>query len=314
MVRFSWLVILLLASAASAQLEEIKSQTVRFGDMALQYAVVEVVQPNGNRYNRPCENCTANVTIWDRNRVVVSNASMSETKRGLFGYTISPGSFEVGKVYFMRVYIASPTYGSGYSDSYFNVIGMGTGSDLTPLSPSEIPSTGGGVIDSFLQPVADILKGLLKYIGDTIQSFIDRLGLGPAFDWLKGVFGMILDALKWIWSNVFVKLSRTLALFLREPSKTVNTIILPWFVGIVLGVLGVFFFGVMCIELVMVGYSIIGSDDVFAVLSRLFDLHVAAFRLIMGLVMRVWDVMLTIFVDIPMKLLGQINPIGKVVP
>jgi hypothetical protein len=285
--------------AASAQDAEITKQYVAYGDYIQQYAKVQISSMSGT-YETPCLDCTATANVSINNMMALKDVQMTEIMQGLFGFTC-PTALAMNRTYFMRVTTVSPTYGTGFTDSYFTIISKEQAKALSLSAIIFDESDSGGLID--FTPI----KNIFTSISDSIVKFIDSIGLRKAFDffvelatWILSIVGYFWDILKTL-TSVFIAL-------IQNPKAEID-IIYEWLLNGVLWIGGIFFIFFMCAEAVIIGFSLKGKDA-FVNLSRWFMLHISMFTMIGSLFSFLFDKTMRSIKAI-MDLISQINPIGR---
>lgn len=230
--------LMLVIFALCGQLEEIKTQEVPFGGKASQYAVVQMANSQGN-YLMACPDCSAYAEI-SKDGIVYQKGQMSEVNEGLFTISLS-GNYEIGRVYFMRALMSSPTYGNGTADSYITVIGRDIQASA-PSSPSNpVSDTVSDAIAGVFKPLMDLLKPIITLFNPVISILSAVFGaLAALWDFVSPVLATISS---WMLGN--------LKDFIRDPAGAFKKDVYNA-ISIVIGTL-VFTFGGITIVTELIG-------------------------------------------------------------
>lgn len=203
------ILVLLAVFMLLGELEEIKYQTVVYGENIKQYAIVKVLQ-NGNAYTKPCEDCICYITLTDnQNKKYLNNKLMQKLNEGLYGYNCNQQEIPLGN-YIFFANCTSSLYTGGIAISDLNV----KDNIIPPISNKTIlpscekyDSCIPGLGNFYCMPDAITCSkdSLLEKLDSLINSILKLI------DWLTSLnLGMIIPA-------IFFGIFDTLASVLLAP-------------------------------------------------------------------------------------------------
>lgn len=226
---------MLLLSSSAVAIGEVSDQTVFYGEMVQQYAVVKIIDEGGASYDLMCSDCWCDFSAYQLDGVqAVAGKNMTSMSSGLFGYQANPADFKAGVYYRAVVNCTSPTYGSGTVDSRFRVL-----TDMSATPTIGVQDDGGGILDftpliNWFTDHLDILVWLNTNILDPIVSpfknFMALSGLGGLFAFIQTFLFSVIDFVVSLLGILFSLIGAFIA-FVKDPVGYTVKVAIPWALG-----------------------------------------------------------------------------------
>jgi len=295
------------------QLAEIKTQRVNYNDYAYQYALIQVID-NGNEHIIPCVDCVCRVSFYDNNEIaIVKDKEMTSFGSGLYGYTVTPGEFNLNMQYRMQVDTYSATYGNGSVNSVMqietsdkSVSALAGDSILPDFSLCDNSLIGNTILCSDWKEI--LLTGL-STIKEQIKSNLESAHL-------LGLIRALFNIASYIGSWIVWILAQWLA-FVLNPIGYITDTVIPAIMDFGWNIIIAYIAWTLIVETVIIAYSVYASPrdnhngvDVLATIGTWGKAHI---QLIIYTVMAfvyfskfVFDVLQTIA-----QIVSSVNPVSK---
>jgi len=256
------------------ELNEINSQTLNYGEYIQQYALIRMIYATGTKII-PCEDCICKLTVKksSNQETVLNNRDMNYLGNALFGYRALTSELNVNTDYRALVNCTSPSFGSGFTDSTFLIIGnKGDGENI-----------GGNCefgdinceLNNIVLGIKNMFYELLTFIWNTIfiNTKLYPNIIKPIYDFL-----MNSDIISYLINTLLNSINFLFKILQQSPIENIVTYVIPFFINLILGIFGLYVIWTIFFEAFVIGYVVLVKPNSilnpFEIILEILNIHI----------------------------------------